>query len=89
MRKQIRAFLDHIVPGPAFGLWSWRYLDKWRTVKLVMSRRVWRMYTKFHEHHPVGSKLPPIDLPRTDGSRVSTEAFNGEKHFVIWAGAIT
>ncbi len=71
------------------GLWSWRYLDKWRTVKLVLSRRVWRMYTKFHESYPVGSKLPPIDLPRTDGSRVSTEAFHGEKHFVIWTGAIT
>lgn len=70
-------------------MWSWRYLDKWRTVKLVTSRRVWRLYTKFHETHPVGSKLPPIDLPRTDGNRVSTEAFNGEKHFVIWTGAIT
>lgn len=89
MRRHIRALIDHIVPGPMMGLWSWQYLDKWRTVKLVASRRVWRLYTKFHESHPVGSTLPPIELARTDGTRVSTEAFHGEKHFVMWTGAIT
>ncbi|MDH3499611.1 MAG: hypothetical protein OEM97_05785 [Acidimicrobiia bacterium] len=89
MQKHIRALLDHIVPGPVLGLWSWRYLDKWRTVRLVTSRKVWRMYTKFHHSYPVGSKLPAVELARTDGTTVSTEAFNGEKHFVMWTGAIT
>ena len=89
MRRQLRALLDHIVPGPLMGTWSWRYLDKWKTVKLVTSRRVWRMYTAFHDRHPVGSKLPNIDLPRTDGTRVTTKEFLGDRHFVIWTGAIT
>lgn len=89
MRKHVQALLDHIVPGPQFGVWSWRYLDKWRTVKLVTSRKVWNMYTRFHEHHPVGSKLPYVTLQTTEGTRVDTESFHGEKHFVMWTGAIT
>lgn len=89
MRKHLRALLDHIVPGPMLGLWSWRYLDRWRTVKLVTSRKVWKMYTAFHRAYPVGSQLPEVDLVRTDGSRVRTAEFRGDTHFVMWTGAIT
>lgn len=89
IKRAFRALRDHIVPGPWFGLWSWRYLDLWKAVRLVTSRRVWRLYARFHDHHPVGSTLPFVRLPRTDGTTVDTEEFHGEKHFVMWTGAIT
>ncbi len=27
-------------PGPLMGLWSWRYLNKFKTLRLITSKRV-------------------------------------------------
>ena len=76
-------------PGPLAGLWSWRYLDLFKTVKLVNSRRVRRLYENFPQVLPTGSDFPEIELATTDGRVVNTREFRSQKHFVLFTGAIT
>lgn len=75
--------------GPLFGLWTWKYLDKLRTVRLVTSKRVMGFYKVFVNTYPPGTEFPRIQLRTVDGETVDTGKFRGEKHFVLFTGAIT
>lgn len=79
----------HPPPGPAGGLWSWQYLDIVKTARMVMSRRVKAIYRAFPDQHPPGSQFPQIVLETTDGQTIDTRSFLGQKHFVLFTGAIT
>ena len=76
-------------PGPNLGFWSWRYLDLFRSLRLVTSKRVKGFYTRFPAVCPPGSEFPAVALDTTDGVRLETRAFLGKKHFVLFTGAIT
>ena len=76
-------------PGPLFGLWSWRYLNKFKTLKLVSSKRVKSFYEEFKKLYPPGSKFPTVELKTSDGRVVKTSDLLGKKHFVLFTGAIT
>lgn len=76
-------------PGPLFGFWSWRYLNKWKTFRLVTSKRVRGFYKRFLDTYPPGSAFPEIELETTDGRRINTRDFLDRKHFVLFTGAIT
>ena len=76
-------------PGPQMGVWSWRYLNKFKTLKLVMSKRVLDLYKKFPDVLPPGSDFPDIELKTADGREIRTGDFRGKKHLVLWTGAIT
>lgn len=79
----------HPPPGPLAGFWSWKYLNIAKTARMVLSRRVRNLYKAFPDLLPPGSTFPPIDLLTTDGNRVDTRAFRGQKHFILITGAIT
>lgn len=79
----------HPPPGPYAGFWSWRYLDLAKTARMVMSKRVKTFYREFPDTYPVGSEFPRITLETTDGRTIDTAAFRGQKHFVLFTGAIT
>ena len=79
----------HPPPGPFAGFWSWRYLDKLKTARMVMSKRVKNIYKAFPDLLPPGSEFPSVALDTTDGERVDTRVFRGQKHFVLITGAIT
>lgn len=76
-------------PGPLAGFWSWRYLNKWKTFRLVTSKRVLGFYEQFPDTFPPGSAFPEIELMTADGRRINTKDFLGQKHFVLFTGAIT
>ncbi len=76
-------------PGPQGGLWSWRYLNWFKTFKMVNSRRVRGFYERFPHVVPLGSEFPEIELTTTDGRTVNTREFRAHKHFVLFTGAIT
>ena len=79
----------HPPHGPYAGFWSWTYLDLVRTARMVMSRRVRSFYGEFPDLFPPGSEFPQIVLKTTDGRTIDTRAFRGQKHFVLFTGAIT
>lgn len=79
----------HTPPGPQAGLWSWRYLDRIRTARMVLSKRVKGFYRAFPDRYPPGAQFPAIALETTDGRTIDTRAFRGQKHFVLFTGAIT
>lgn len=79
----------HPPPGPAGGLWSWQYLDIVKTARMVMSKRVKAIYQAFPDQHPPGSQFPQVELDTTDGLTIDTRSFLGQKHFVLFTGAIT
>ena len=76
-------------PGPQMGIWSWRYLDAIKTLRLVTGKRIKELYKKFPEILPPGSDFPDVRLETADGRTVSTGDFRGKKHLVLWTGAIT
>ena len=76
-------------PGPLAGVWSWKYLDIIKTYKLVTSERVLAFYDAFPGAVPSGSEFPEIELATTEGGTVNTTTFLGEKHVVLFTGAIT
>ncbi len=76
-------------PGPLMGLWSWRYLNKFKTLRLITSKRVKGFYEKFPSLFPPGAEFPDVALETTDGARVRTAEMRGKKHFVLFTGAIT
>ena len=43
----------------------------------------------FPDAVPVGSDFPEIELATTDGRVINTREFLGDKHFVLFTGAIT
>ena len=76
-------------PGPMAGIWSWKYLDIIKTYKLVTSERVLAFYDAFADAVPLGSDFPQVELKTTTGDTVNTKEFLGDKHFVLFTGAIT
>lgn len=76
-------------PGPLAGMWSWRYLDKVKTFRMITTRRVRGFYEDFPNQVPVGTPFPEIQLLTTTGSTVNTADLKGRKHFVLFTGAIT
>lgn len=84
-----RLFKVNPPPGPYAGFWSWRYLDLVKTVRMVTSKRVKGLYLAFPGLHPPGSEFPRIVLETTEGETIDTRAFLGQKHFVLFTGAIT
>ena len=79
----------HPPHGPYAGLWSWKYLDLVKTARMVTSKRVKGLYREFPRLFPAGSEFPQIVLETTDGRTIDTGAFRGQKHFVLFTGAIT
>lgn len=84
-----QVFGVHPPPGPAGGLWSWQYLDIFKTARMVMSKRVKDLYRAFPDQHPPGSQFPHIVLETTDGRTIDTASLIGQKHLVLFTGAIT
>ena len=84
-----RALGVHPPPGPAGGIWSWKYLDKIKTARMVRSKRVMDTYRAFPDLLPPGSQFPQITGDTTDGVPVDTRSFLHQKHFVLITGAIT
>ena len=76
-------------PGPVGGLWSWRYLNWFKTLKMINSKRVRGYYENFPTTVPLGSDFPEIELTTTDGRTINTRQFLAKKHFVLVTGAIT
>ena len=76
-------------PGPLAGMWSWKYLNTWKTFRMITSERVRGFYEAFPSAVPVGSEFPDIELSTTKGGTVNTGDLRGNKHFVLFTGAIT
>ncbi len=76
-------------PGPLGGLWSWRYLNWFKTFKMINTKRVRGFYKDFPHTVPLGSDFPETELTTTAGRAVNTRDFLGQKHFVLVTGAIT
>ncbi len=75
--------------GPMAGFWSWQYLNLWKTVKLVTSKRVKRFYDKFRKIFPPGSPFPDFALRDIHGKTHRMEDYLGKKYVVLTTGAIT
>lgn len=75
--------------GPMAGFWSWRYLNLWKTLKLVTSKRVKSFYEKFPDVLPPGSPFPDFELRDIHGTRRRMADYLGKKYVVITTGAIT
>ncbi|MBI4245935.1 MAG: hypothetical protein HY614_01975 [Candidatus Rokubacteria bacterium] len=76
-------------PGPLFGLWSARYLDLVKLVKLKLNPQITAVYERFPSVLPPGASFPELALPTVDGATFRTADYRGKKHLVIFAGAIT
>lgn len=76
-------------PGPLFGLWSTRYLDLIKLVKLKLNPQIKAIYNRFPSVLPPGSKFPDIALKTVDGETFSTADYREKKHLVLFTGAIT
>jgi hypothetical protein len=76
-------------PGPQAGMWSWKYLNIWKTVRMITSERVRGFYESFPSVVPLGSEFPEIILTTTDGATFNTRELVGRKHLVLFTGAIT
>ncbi len=75
--------------GPRFGLWSARYLDLWKLVKLKLNPQIKATYERFPSVLPPGSRFPNIELKTVDGASFRSADYRGKKHLVIFTGAIT
>ncbi|MGI9604695.1 MAG: hypothetical protein ACR2P0_01020 [Acidimicrobiales bacterium] len=76
-------------PGPLAGLWSWKYLDIPKTMRMITTKRVRGFYENFPDGVPRWSDFPEIELETTAGTTVNTKELLGRKHFVLFTGAIT
>lgn len=76
-------------PGPMFGLWSARYLDVIKLVKLKLNPQIKAVYQRFPSVLPPGSTFPDLRLPTIDAGVFSTADYRGKKHLVLFTGAIT
>ncbi|MEE9275060.1 MAG: hypothetical protein V3V62_07115 [bacterium] len=76
-------------PGPMKGIWSWRYLDIWKTLKMVRSERVKSFYAKFPSVFPPGEEFPDFELKDIQGNVHRMSDYRGKKYVVLTAGAIT
>lgn len=76
-------------PGPLFGLWSARYLDLMKLVKLKLNPRIRAMYKRFPSVLPPRSRFPDLALETVDGETFRTADYRGKKHLVLFTGAVT
>jgi len=76
-------------PGPLAGLWSWKYLNIWKTFRMINTKRVRGYYEDFPQAVPIGSEFPDTELATTHGDLYRTADLKGTKHFVLVTGAIT
>ncbi len=76
-------------PGPLFGLWSARYLDLVKLVKLKLNPRIKAIYEGFPSILPPGAAFPELALPTVDGTTFRTADYRGKKHLVVFTGSIT
>ena len=56
---------------------------------MITTKRVRGFYEAFPDQVPIGSAFPDIEMATTSGGTVRTADFIGEKHFVLFTGAIT
>ena len=75
--------------GPLMGLWSWKYLNFWKTIKLVNSKRVKEFYERFSSIFPPGNKFPDFELKDLEGVSHRMSDYFGKKSLVVTTGAIT
>ncbi len=75
--------------GPMAGFWSWQYLNLWKTIKLVTSKRVKSFYGKFPDLLPPGSTFPHFALKDIHGNLHCMGDYLGKKYMVVTTGAIT
>jgi len=76
-------------PGPLAGMWSWKYLNVWKTIRMITSKPVRGLYEAFPSAVPVGSEFPDIELTTTGGAIFRSAELKGKKHLVLFTGAIT
>ena len=76
-------------PGPLLGLWSWQYLNLFKTLKLVTSKRVKGFYAKFPSIFPPGEKFPDFTLKDIHGNVHRMSDYLGKKYVVLTTGAVT
>ena len=75
--------------GPLAGLWSWYYLNMWKTFRMINAKRVRGYYEEFPQAVPIDSKFPDLVLATTHGEVFRTADLKGTKHFVLVTGAIS
>lgn len=75
--------------GPLMGFWSWQYLDIFKTLKMVSSKRVKGFYENFPSILPPGEKFPDFELKDIHGNVHKMSDYIGKKYVVLTTGAIT
>lgn len=76
-------------PGPMGGMWSVRYLDLFKTAKLMLSSGRKLAQKNFPKVLPPGADFPEMKLETADGRSINTADYRDRKHFVLMTGAIT
>lgn len=76
-------------PGPLFGLWSARYLDLVKLIKLKLNPNIKAIYTRYPSVLPPGSAFPDLEAKTVDGTPFRLADYRGKKHVVLFTGAIT
>jgi hypothetical protein len=76
-------------PGPLFGLWSARYLDLIKLIKLKLNPMIKATYERFPGILAPGSEFPDLTLKTVDGATLRLRDYRGKKHVVLFTGAIT
>ncbi|MBT4094922.1 MAG: hypothetical protein HOE85_13225 [Nitrospinaceae bacterium] len=75
--------------GPRMGMWSWRYLNIWKTIKMINSQRVKAFYEKLPTILPPGAEFPDFELKDLNGTPHKMSDHFGKQHLVVTTGAIT
>lgn len=76
-------------PGPLFGLWSARYLDLIKLIRLMLSRQIKAIYARYPSVLPPGSAFPDLALKTVDNTIFRVADYRGKKRVVLFTGAIT
>ncbi len=76
-------------PGPLFGLWSARYLDLLKLIRLKLNPQVKTIYARYPSVLAPGSAFPELVLNTVDGATFRMADHRGKKHVVLFTGAIT
>lgn len=76
-------------PGPLFGLWSAKYLDPIKLIKLMLNPLIKATYERFPGILAPGSIFPDTALSTVEGTTFRMTDYRGKKHVVLFTGAIT
>lgn len=76
-------------PGPLFGLWSARYLDLLKLIRLKLNPRIKAIYERFPTILAPGSAFPDLTLKTVEGATFRMADYSGKKHVVLFTGSIT